>query len=309
MTTETQLPQMGGAMKRRLSARNWLQRRPLLAYALLAYGITWSILLGTVFAIESGLLAPDTPVLGLAADAAVYGPAAAALLVLAATQGRAGVLPWLRSIVRWRVSVRWYLFTLVGVPLLALVGTSFLYGALPCQSLVQQWPALLTRFVPLILLTALTTGLGEEPGWRGFALPNLQRKHGPLLGTLLLGLLWAFWHLPNLVMQPGGTATFGLWFLATMVNAFVLTWVYNCTGGSVLLVILLHATQNSTSRLVANLVGATDPVQFQNDYNLITVLTFGLLMVMVIAATHGRLGYRAAALLPGGNQVETRSHS
>ncbi|MFN8467334.1 MAG: type II CAAX endopeptidase family protein [Caldilineaceae bacterium] len=309
MTTETQLPQVGRAMKRRLSARNWLQRRPLLTYALLAYGITWSILLGTVFAVESGLLAPDTPVLGLAADAAVYGPAAAALLVLAATQGRAGVLPWLRSIVRWRVSVRWYLFTLVGVPLLALVGSSFLYGALPFQSLVQQWPALFTRFVPLILLTALTTGLGEEPGWRGFALPNLQRRHGPLLGTLLLGLLWAFWHLPNLVLQPTGAATFGLWFLATMVNAFVLTWVYNCTGGSVLLVILLHATQNSTSRLVANLVGATDPVQFQNDYSLITVLTFGLLMAIVIAATHGRLGYRAAALLPGENQVETRSRS
>ena len=309
MTAETQLPQVGGATKRRLPARNWLQRRSLLAYTLLAYGITWSILIGTVFAIQYGLLAPDTPVLGLAADAAVYGPAVAALLVLAATQGRAGVLPWLRSIVRWRVGVRWYLFVLLGVPLLTLVGATFLYGALPFQSLAVQWTALLTRFAPLILLTALTTGLGEEPGWRGFALPNLQQRHGPLLGTLLLSLLWAFWHLPNLVLQPSGTATFGLWFLATMVNAFVLTWVYNCTGGSVLLVILLHATQNSTSRLVANLVGATDPVQFQNDYSLITVFTFGLLMAIVIAATHGRLGYRAAAPLNGENQVETSSRS
>jgi uncharacterized protein len=309
MTTEAELSQVNRMMKRRLSFRGWLRRRSLLAYSLLAYSITWSILLGAVFAVEFGLLAADTPVLGLAADAAVYGPAVAALLVLAATQGRAGVLPWLRSIVRWRVGVRWYLFTLVGVPLLTLFGASSLYGALPFQSLAQQWPVLLTRFAPLILITALTTGLGEEPGWRGFALPNLQRKHGPLLGTLLLGLLWAFWHLPNLVLQPGGAATFGLWFLATMVNAFVLTWVYNCTGGSVLLVILLHATQNSTSRLVANLVGATDPVQFQNDYSLITVFTFGLLIAIVVAATHGRLGYRPAAPLPDHDQVETRNRS
>ncbi len=309
MTTETQLPQAGETMKGRLALRGWLQRHSLLAYSLLAYGITWSILLGAVFAVQFGLLAPDTPVLGLAAEAAVYGPAVAALLVLAITQGRAGVIPWLRTIVRWRVGFRWYLFTLIGVPLLTLLGASFLYGMLPFQSLAQQWPTLITRFAPLILLTALTTGLGEEPGWRGFALPNLQRKHGPLLATLLLGLLWAFWHLPNLVLQPNGAATFGLWFLATMVNAFVLTWVYNCTGGSVLLVILLHATQNSTSRLVANLVGATDPVQFQNDYSLITVFTFGLLMAIVIMATHGRLGYRPAAPLAGPDQVEIRSRS
>lgn len=309
MTTETQLSQVDATMKGRPALRGWLQRHSLLAYGLIAYGITWSILLGTVFAIQSGLLAPDTPLLGLAAEAAVYGPAVAALLVLAVTQGRVGVIPWLRSIVRWRVGVRWYLFTLIGVPLLTLLGASFVYGALPFQSLAQQWPTLITRFAPLILLTALTTGLGEEPGWRGFALPNLERRHGPLLGTLLLGLLWAFWHLPNLVLQPNGAATFGLWFLATMVNAFVLTWVYNCTGGSVLLVILLHATQNSTSRLVANLVGATDPVQFQNDYSLITVFTFGLLMAIVIAATHGRLGYRSQAPESGQDQVGTRIRS
>jgi membrane protease YdiL (CAAX protease family) len=283
-----------------------MRRHSLLVYAVLAYGLSWSAALVPFLAVQFGLLPPDAPVIGVAAEVMVFGPAVAALIVLAATQGRAGLAPWLRSIVRWRVGIQWYFFVLLGVPLLMLLGESFIYGLLPFQSLAQQWQVLFTRFLPLVLLTAVTTGLGEEPGWRGFALPNLQAKHGPLLGTLLLGLLWAFWHLPNLLLQPGGPTTFALWFVATMVNAFVLTWVYNCTRSSVLLVILLHAMQNSTSRLVGNLLGVTDPIQFQNEYYMVSAITFGLLMAIVIVVTNGRLGYRPTTPLPGQDTADSR---
>jgi membrane protease YdiL (CAAX protease family) len=67
------------------------------------------------------------------------------------------------------------------------------------------------------------TGLAEEPGWRGFALPRLQARYGPLLGSLLLGLFWSLWHLPNLLFQPGGLSIFMLFIMATTVNGFVLT--------------------------------------------------------------------------------------
>jgi membrane protease YdiL (CAAX protease family) len=163
----------------------------------------------------------------------------------------------------------------------------------PFQALAQQWPVLFTRYLPYVALTTLATGLAEEPGWRGFALPRFQAKHGPLAGTFMLGLVWSFWHLPNLLFQPGGLFTFGLWFAATMVNSFVLAWVYNRTNGSLLLVMLLHAAQNVTSGLVANLLGARDAVQFMNEYYTVSAITFGVVMVVVILVTRGRLGYPA----------------
>lgn len=272
--------------------KGWLQRYPLLGFGLLAYGWTWLGAIGLLLAIQFELVPANSPGLGLVNQVAAFGPAVAALIMIARTQGRHGLGPWLRSLLQWRVGMHWYLFVLFGIPLLALLGESIVQGGRPFQALVQQWPILFTRYLPYVALTTLATGLAEEPGWRGFAQPCFQAKSGPLLGTLLLGLLWAGWHLPNLFFQPGGLSTFGLWFAATMVNAFVLAWVYNATKGSVLLVMLLHAAQNTTSRLVANLLGATDPVPFMHEYYIVSAFTFGLLMGVVILVTRGRLGDR-----------------
>lgn len=268
----------------------WLQRHPLLGYSLLAYGLTWLGMLILVVAMQVDFIAADSPIAGLINQVAAFGPAIGALIVIARTEGRTGVGRWLRRLIQWRVGFHWYLFVLLGIPLLMLIGESIVHGVQPFQALAQQWPILLTRYLPYVALTTLATGLAEEPGWRGFAQPRLQAKYGPLLGTFLLGLLWAGWHLPNLLFQSGGLSTFGLWLAATLVNAFVLAWVYNATNGSLLLVMLLHAAQNVTSRLVANLLGATDPVQFMHEYYLLSMLTFGIVMVIVLLRTRGRLG-------------------
>lgn len=271
----------------------WIQRHPLWGYGLLAYGISWLLLLGALAAIQFDLLPADSPMMGVANQVAVFGPALAALIMIAFTQGRGGVGQWLRSLVQWRVGMHWYLFVLFGIPLISLLGESVLHGMRPFQALIEQWPILFTRYLPYVAIATVLTGLGEESGWRGFAQSRFQANYGPLLGTFLLGLLWSGWHLPNLFFQPGGLSTFGLWFAATLVNAFVLAWVYNATNGSVLLVMLLHAAQNTTSRLVANLIGATDAVQFMNEYYSVSALTFGVVMLVVMLVTRGRLGYQA----------------
>lgn len=268
----------------------WLQRHSLLGYTLLAYGWSWLGMVGMAIALQFNFIPADSPLLGVINQVAAFGPALAALLVIGFTQGGAGVGAWLRRLVQWRVGIHWYLFALFGIPLLMLSGESIIHGGRPFQVLVEQWPILFTHYLPYVALTTLATGLAEEPGWRGFAQPQFQAKYGPLRGTFLLGLLWAGWHLPNLLFQPGGLSTFGLWFAATLVNAFVLAWVYNATNGSVLLVMVLHAAQNVTSRLVANLLGATDPVPFMNEYYLLSILTFGLVMAVVLLTTRGRLG-------------------
>jgi membrane protease YdiL (CAAX protease family) len=101
----------------------------------------------------------------------------------------------------------------------------------------------------LVLVLVLGGPLGEEPGWRGFALPRLQRLHGPLVGSLILGPLWTFWHLPlNLIptWSHGDAASGGViltilaGLVATVAYTIVFAWVFNNTYGSLLLAILLH---------------------------------------------------------------------
>jgi uncharacterized protein len=100
------------------------------------------------------------------------------------------------------------------------------------------------------VLVALFTGLGEEPGWRGFALPRLQERHGPLAATAVLAVAWAMWHLPNLMFGGRTGLSYGLWLALTVASAFIYTWVYNHTGGSLLVAVLLHGAINAASGLL-----------------------------------------------------------
>src|SRR5207248_818107 len=105
--------------------------------------------------------------------------------------------------------------------------------------------------------------LTEEPGWRGFALPRLQQRWSPLVGSIILGLLWAAWHLPNYFRPDWSTVNGGVSFsgiavfaAATVVFSVVLTWVYNRTGGSILMAILVHASINFSQGLTGDLFPA-----------------------------------------------------
>jgi membrane protease YdiL (CAAX protease family) len=125
---------------------------------------------------------------GLLNGAAILlGPAIAAFIMTATTEGRAGIRRLLRRIVLWRVGLRWYLFALVGIPVILVLGAVVLPGALASfQMLSPSW----VWFYPVAVVSAFfmpASPLAEETGWRGFALPRLQRLHGPLVGSLVLG--------------------------------------------------------------------------------------------------------------------------
>jgi hypothetical protein len=110
----------------------------------------------------------------------------AALIVTGATEGWAGIGRLLRRIVRWRVGLRWYLFVLLGLPALMVLGTFLRPGALASFD-VSALPSVLAYLGPFAFMVVLGGPLFEEPGWRGFALPRLQRLHGPLIGGLIPG--------------------------------------------------------------------------------------------------------------------------
>lgn len=137
-----------------------------------------------------GVLSPSPQIVRSLAIAGLLGPTLSGLIMTAVTEGRPGIGQLLRRIVRWRVGLRWYLFTLVGLPILMVLGTIIRPAALESLDISTQpfTLAYLKAFVSMIIIGG---PLFEEPGWSGFAQPRLQRLYGPFVGGLLLGSLWA----------------------------------------------------------------------------------------------------------------------
>ena len=165
--------------------------------------------------------------------------------VLAITQGKTGVVGLLRRMVRWRVGLRWYAVALllpVAISLAAAVFNVLLGAQAPSSGELGGWTSLWSTFFLLLLIPGIG-GTWEEPGWRGYALPQLQTGHSALSASLILGVLWAFWHLPLMVV--GEVHYSDIVFVIAWTVVF--TWVFNNTRGSVLLAMLMHATNNTIS--------------------------------------------------------------
>jgi membrane protease YdiL (CAAX protease family) len=263
---------------------------PLAAFFVLAYALSWLILVPAAF----GLLPGSA---GILAWVAPFGPAVAAFVVTALTGGRPAVVRLLWRLVQWRVGIRWYLLVLLGIPLLELMGAFAVLGAVPLDDLARNWPVIFTGYPIYVLYIAIFTGMGEEPGWRGFALPRLQDRHGPLLATAVLAVVWASWHLPNLLFGGWTGLSFALWLAGTVAAAFIYTWVYNRTGGSILLAALLHGAINGSSGLVTGLLPGFNDALNVPLYGA-DAIAFSIAAVVLVVATRGRLGYRAEKAPP-----------
>jgi|SRR5215217_6897110 len=217
-----------------------IRSRPLLAFFVLAFAITWAVWVPR---------AAGVPV-GAVGQLWTWVPAVAALLAATLTGGRSAVGELGARLARWRVGWRWYAvvvlgpaaFSLAVASLYALLGGSFAIAAPPV--LRGETPLML---LPLFLVVLfLTDGLGEELAWRGFALPRLLTGHNALVASLILGVLWAAWHLPLVWTEVAPLYQQPVWLLLldTTAKSVLFTWVFLHTRGSVLLAALLHATTN-----------------------------------------------------------------
>jgi membrane protease YdiL (CAAX protease family) len=276
-----------------------IRRHPLPAFFVLAYVGAW-LFIAPILLSQMALKVleiPDALLLGLFIGATYAGPLPAALIVTSLTDGRAGVKSLLRRIVQWRGGLRWYLVVLLGYPAVYVAGYSFMLGVEPLQALLQTWPLLLTSYLPLVLFGILWPGLGEEPGWRGFALPRLQRQYGPLAGSLILGTLHAFWHfpvyfVPGLIL-PGAfdLTAFIANSLAIVVMTIVWTWIFNNTRGSVWMAMLTHGASNANSMTFPGLMAVSGLAALPDD-QWATLKFFGVCALLIIIATRGRLSYK-----------------
>jgi membrane protease YdiL (CAAX protease family) len=174
----------------------------------------------------------------------IYGTALGALFVVAVTERWAGVKAWASRIVRWRVGVIWYVVALGLTPLmrLAAYGLNLALGA-PAPA-PEAWVGLAEAPGAFVFIF-LTIGLGEELGFRGYALPKLMERHSPLVAALILGVLRVIWHLP-LFLFAGDS-----WWVVLMVlfGDVIFAWVFVNTRGSVLLALLLHSMFNASGEI------------------------------------------------------------
>jgi membrane protease YdiL (CAAX protease family) len=218
------------------------RRYGLILYFVTAYAWTW------LFQMLSALMVRHTINLPLSGELVetigLLGPALAALGVTAYESGGAGLRALLGQLLRWRVRPIWYAVALGG-PLLLTLAIAVLYratgGVLPASvPLPLPLPLLLLLF--FVYVGLFHGGLDEELGWRGYALPRLQQRYGALTASLILGVIWAGWHLPAWLLPDSTQAglSFSVFLVSVVATSIIFTWLYDSTGGSLLLIIVLH---------------------------------------------------------------------
>ena len=271
----------------------FIRSHPLVSYFFLAFGGTWLLFLPVILGKRFTLYHIEESLVLLLLMASVFlGPLASALIVTDITEGRAGLKAFLRRIVQFRLGVGWYLLVIIGYPLMYLIAFLPVLGLERYTNLAQNMPHALAIYLPGLVFGIIFPSLGEEPGWRGFALPRLQKQFGPLIGTLILGSLIALWHVPIYyipgfttldTMDPGAVL---IQSSALVSASFLITWLYNHGRGSIFFAMLIHAASNTSPSLVKALLGnvPSDPL-FQ------TVL-FSSIALVLIVFTRGRLSYK-----------------
>jgi uncharacterized protein len=254
----------------------------LLVFALLAFAFSWTVYLAAPP--EGGPLAAGMRML------ASFGPGLAAVALVAWRSGTTAVRGLVAPLARWRIGWRWYLGSLVGPPTVMAVGVAayaMAGGTLgPSENDPGLWWA-----IPLIFGVVLVVGgpLGEEVGWRGFALQRAQQSMSPVSATVVVALMWALWHLPQMT-DPEAVqyeVPWTLFFGQILVMSVFYTWLVNRTG-SLVPAVLLHASFNTSVGLLPVLPSATSPVGPAVISLALGALAAGLLLVR----TRGRLGHR-----------------
>jgi membrane protease YdiL (CAAX protease family) len=258
-----------------------IRAHPLPAFFVLAYAVSWAILL----VLYGVMHAPAALVIFLQ----TLGPTIAARIVLTTIGGRVAYREMRHRGRLWHVPLRWYLVALAVIPAACLGAVAVLPGGIGALQSASAG-AMVATFAVFLVIGFFSGPLFEEPGWRGFALPRLERDRGPLVGTLILGIFWGAWHLPQFFVpewaaENGGSdpATVAAFLVMVVMLSPVLTWVYNHTG-SLFLAMVTHASINASLAMVPVLPAG--PM-------LVGIVAFGSISLILVLATRGCLGYDA----------------
>jgi membrane protease YdiL (CAAX protease family) len=211
----------------------------------------------------------------------VWSPGLAAILLTGLTLGKSQAGALFRPLLLWRVAMKWYIVAILFEPtkwLLAfafdrVMGQTYQLGTAP---LFRSFGAAAAFMIPVAIVFTLPNSLGEEIGWRTFALPRLQQSYGALVASVVIGLFWGFWHIPMWLAWSKSDLSW-LSLILMILNmvpvAVMFTWLYNKTSQSLLLVCIFHASMAAKGYLLPRLPSLTESAIFW--LNAIAVVVFG----------------------------------
>lgn len=270
----------------RVRLRGAPARHPVAAFFLIAYAVSWLCWLPAA-------LGAGGPLPELLVFVGVWGPATAGAAVTWARGESLG--RWAVGLLAWRRPLRWYVYAL-GLPIAIVIVVSGSFVVLGQDLDGSLLGGRLAVYLPMLAFLTLAGGGNEEWGWRGFALPELLRRMSPVRATLLLGSLWAVWHLPLLAAQddlshgldgPDLVLVLSATAVAIVAHAVLYTYLYQRTR-SVLLCALLHGSFNAANGTLV-LRTEIEGTAYATMQYCITV-TMWTLAAALILTTRGRLG-------------------
>ncbi|HVT38012.1 MAG TPA: CPBP family intramembrane glutamic endopeptidase [Gemmatimonadaceae bacterium] len=247
----------------------------LVTFFLLTYAVMWALFFTVAYAVPA-----TTPLGYTMLLLGSYAPGIIAVALTARDAGAAGLRELVGPVLRWQVHVRWYVFAatyIVGVKLAA---------ALVHRALLGEWPRFGTDplwLIPLAIAFSTPFQAGEEIGWRGYALPRLADRMGLRWAGIVLGVIWALWHIPQFFITTSDTYGQSFAFYAAQVVALsvAMTWLWARTGASLLLVMLLHAAVNNSKDIVpSGQPGSTNMWGF--NANPVALITVAILWICAI---------------------------
>lgn len=224
------------------SARQGMTLRTLVPFLAITFGMTWGI--GSAFVLMPEFMASlfdemsyTNPLFILL----VYAPGFAGLFLVLRHYGFSGLGRYLRRLTMWRMRPAWWALLILGVP------AGFYVAAAIKGTAGAPFPFAPWYTVVPLLLTALAIGPMEEFGWRGVALPLLQRRFAPVWADLILAAVWGVWHLPSFFMSgtPQNGLSFGAFFIGMLAISMILCALFNASGGSILIAALFHFQVNN----------------------------------------------------------------
>lgn len=225
-----------------LTRHGEMSMRSLGPFFAIAFGLAWG-LLALMILFTSQIEAAFGPVSGTNPFfiLAVYSPGIAAVLLVWWHYGTKGLIRFFRRLTLWRMPLGWWAFLLIGIPAVKYLG-AVINGTIGDPVPFSPWYTLL----PMLAITLFIGPVGEEFGWRGVALPLLQRRFAPLWASLILGTIWGVWHLPTFVLggTPQSAWSFGPYVLGVLALGVIVTPMFNAARGSILIPILFHFQMN-----------------------------------------------------------------
>ena len=275
----------------------FIRSHPLTAYFILAYAGTWIVISPLVMGSLGWIALPDALGFLLFFLSSLSGPTLAAYLVTGVLEGGPGMGHLFRRTFQVRAGLQWYAVVLFVFLSIWLASYSLAYKGAPLANLAANPSLLLSAFLPNVIFGLLIPSIGEEPGWRGFALPRMQKLYGPIKASLILGTLHGAWHLPALftpLLGPFTVMGFVTFVLTAAAGTFIYTWVFNNTRGSVWMAMVLHSASNAASTFMGKLI----PVDVEPaGWSIIlgpgwlNVIIFGIAALVLVMSTRGTLGY------------------